>query len=239
VKKNLYLRTAIQALRTVGVTRTVGHVWGTLRDYTFDWKYGTDTAAWASLADLTIDSQNSPKGVDYHPTRIKPFYKVFQTLNLPSQAGFVDFGCGKGRTLTMAADLGFSRVVGVEFSKALCEIARRNLAIYQQTNNAVAEVSVVESDAVDYEIDPADQIFYFFHPFDESVLRKVMENICRSLDRCPRKIWIVYYEPVHHKIIEYIGKSICLDKREIMSGGCLFYIYEGNETPPLGGKSTP
>jgi len=239
VKKNLYLRTAIQALRTVGVTRTLGHVWGTLRDHTFDWKYGTDTAAWVSLADLNIDSQNSPRGVDYHPTRIKPFYKVFQTLNLPSQAGFVDFGCGKGRTLMMAADLGFSRVVGIEFSEALCEIARRNIQIYQERNALTANMSVINADAVDYEIEPTDQIFYFFHPFDESVLRKVMENISHSLDRYPRKIWIIYYEPVHHEVIGSIGNSLRLAKREIASGGCLFYVYEGNETLLLGGGLTP
>ena len=41
---------------------------------------------------------------------------------------FVDFGCGKGRVLFLAARYRFARIIGVELSERMAEQARRNLA---------------------------------------------------------------------------------------------------------------
>src|SRR6516225_8353137 len=41
---------------------------------------------------------------------------------------FVDIGCGKGRALMVASAFPFRRLVGVEISPELCEIARANTA---------------------------------------------------------------------------------------------------------------
>jgi SAM-dependent methyltransferase len=222
---NIYLREVIDTLRSIGIAKTMRHVWGTLLDYSFDWKNLTDTAPWIRLADLEINSKNKSRGIDYHPTRVKPFYKLFRFLKLPKDAGFVDLGCGKGRTLIMSMELGFNKVVGVEFSSVLCQIARRNVELYQARRTVLSEVTVIESDVIDYHISHSDRIFYLFNPFDEVILRRIMVNIRNSMAE-PRKIWIIYYNPVHHNIIEDIGRDMLLARKEIMFNGCLFFVYE-------------
>ena len=56
--------------------------------------------------------------------RLRPFRRLMRTLSLPPGSGFVDFGCGKGRVLLLAAGFGFARITGVEFAKELCDIAK-------------------------------------------------------------------------------------------------------------------
>jgi SAM-dependent methyltransferase len=222
---NIYLRQVMDSVQSIGVGRTLEHIWGTLQDSTFDWKYGTETASWMKLDDLDIASRNKTRGIDYHPTRTKPFKKLFRLLNLPKEAGFVDFGCGKGRSLIIAMELGFSRAVGVEFSPALCEIARRNIDVYRNRKGIDTDTAVIESDVVDYKITPADRIFYFFNPFDEVVLSTVLRNIKRSLQEAPRKIWVVYYNPVHRRVIDE-QDDMFVHKCEMTINGCPFLVYK-------------
>ena len=222
---NVYLREVIDTFRSAGFLATLRHSYGTLLDYYFDLKHGTETFTWINLSDLKINSTNTLSGSNYRPSRVKPFYKLFRSLNLPKDAGFVDFGSGKGRTLIMAMEVGFERVVGVEFSPELCEIARRNVAVYLAKRDSVPDVVVIECDVVDYDISPSDQIFYLANPFDDTVLHKMWTNICNSIKASPRNMWIIYHNPVHHDIIKE-NTDIVLRRTELMFNGCRFFVYD-------------
>ena len=71
---------------------------------------------------------------------------------------FVDLGCGKGRGLLLAKELGFGKIVGVEFSPSLAKIARRNVTRYKQ-------ISVVQGDASKYIFPPEPIVIYMYNPF--------------------------------------------------------------------------
>jgi hypothetical protein len=91
-----------------------------LQERLFDLRYGTDTVSFAELDGLTIRGQNAAEGTPYQPTRLRFVRQVLSALRPPQEGAFVDFGCGKGRVLLLAADYGYRRVTGVEFAKELC-----------------------------------------------------------------------------------------------------------------------
>ena len=78
------------------------------------------SAVYDQLEDLGIASENKQRGVRYEPTRARPFRTLLRRLDPPTSSGFVNVGCGKGLVLVIAAEYGFKRVVGIEFSQELC-----------------------------------------------------------------------------------------------------------------------
>ena len=173
-----------------------------LGDRVFDVRHGTDTFEIVELETLHITSANKERGIRYEPTRARAFFSMMTTLDLPLDSGFVDFGCGKGRVLLMAMECGFSKVTGVDFSAELCDVAGKNVAAYQSKHGTRADVGVYNVDAVDYRVRDDDAVFYFFNPFDETVLSRVMDNIAASLAAVPRHAWIIYHNPLWRHVIE-------------------------------------
>jgi SAM-dependent methyltransferase len=108
---------------------------------------------------------------------------------------FVDFGSGKGRVVCLAARLPFRRVIGVEFVDEFNRVARRNIDANRH-RFACQDVQVVTSDATAWEI-PDDMTWaYFFNPFTAPILRTVLDKIVESLDRAPRRLTLVYVNPL-------------------------------------------
>ena len=105
---------------------------------------------------------------------------------------FVDLGAGKGRTLLLASDFPFKRVIGVELFERYCAIARHNVRTYRSPAQRCTAIDIVCSDASTYELPPENTVFYFFDPFERPVLARVVENIVQSLRSRPRKVAIVY-----------------------------------------------
>jgi SAM-dependent methyltransferase len=158
----------------------------------FDRRYGVETSGNVELQDLNIESPNVIHGIRYQPTPTGAFRQMMNALDIPARDFvFVDFGCGKGRTLLLAADFGFKRVIGVEFSSDLAGVAAANA----RKARLERQVEVVCQDASEFE-PPADKcVFYFFLPFVDPIMSKVVDNIKRSLARNPRQFRIVCYDP--------------------------------------------
>lgn len=224
IDMNIYLREVLDCIRKLGYAKTCRHMYGTVCDFSFDWKYKTNTMAWERLSDLEIGSPNKDRGGDYHGTRADPFRRLMENLNPPTDGVFVDFGCGKGKTLMLAMEHGFRRVVGIEFSPELVGCAVDNLAKYAEQTKHQSDVKVICSDVVDYPIEDDQDIFYIFNAFDDVILLRVLENIRRSLDRAVRPIWLIYYNPDYGEMIEnkidFLTKCKAFEYR-----GCVFHVY--------------
>ena len=107
---------------------------------------------------------------------------------------FVDFGSGKGRVVYQAAKYPFARVVGVEISTKLNELARQN--IDRNLRKLVCpNIELVNADAADFEIPDDMTVAYFFIPFTGETFEAVLRNIIKSLDRNPRRLRIIYSFP--------------------------------------------
>lgn len=127
-----------------------------------------------------------------------------------ARAGFLDYGCGKGRACLVAARLGFARVVGVELSELLAGTARANLAGMRGRRTARAEVLV--EDARTFQV-PADiGVVYFFNPFVGHTLETVVANLRHSLQAAPRELWVVFFN--NGEFDRILAGETWLEKRE-------------------------
>lgn len=136
------------------------------------------------------------------PTEYQPYVPApFTCLDAAFEAvgidrwrdSFLDYGCGKGRVVCVAATRGFARVFGVEMRPELSALATRNLA--KLRGRQCGSVEVVTGDAVAYRVPDDVTVIFMFNPFTGGVLRSALERVRESLVRRPRSLRIAYMNP--------------------------------------------
>jgi SAM-dependent methyltransferase len=154
----------------------------------FDLKHGTDTGGQVPLWKLRISSANARFGAAYQTVDEQALVDAIGVLNAdPRSFTFIDLGCGKGRALLIAAKLGFTQIVGVEFASELAAIAKKNLATME-----VANAVVVEGDAAQYHFPTCNLVVYLFNPFSLEVMEKVVANMGNATRN---KLYVIYAAP--------------------------------------------
>jgi SAM-dependent methyltransferase len=162
----------------------------------FDRRFGIDTAHSLETMQFQGEGPNSGFGNWYMPTEMAMFRLMIKSLTIdPREFVFVDLGSGKGRMLVAAAEAGFRRVVGVEYSADLHAVAQRNVRSYLQRRRRRVEIQTLHADAADYEIPDEPLVILFFNSFLEPVLSVVLGNLRRALDRRPRDVYILHNGP--------------------------------------------
>ena len=190
------------ALVSAVVTKSLRErgLWGTLRRATehltqtqaaddFDVRNGTDTSGIVPLWKLSISSPNARFGGRYHASEEWEIAGALSVLHEDLSAfTFVDLGCGKGRSLLIAARMGFKRVVGVEFAAELAAVARKNIQ-----RMGVSNAVVIDADAAEFSLPRGNVVAFLFNPFRNAVVQKVVANLEQ-----PRvgKLYVVYSNPV-------------------------------------------
>lgn len=192
----------LASLKRVGIKNSLCLVVSRLYDLWFDFKYKLDTVKRLELDDLSIESETINQGQMYQPSGVLPFRAMLNQLEIKDNDVFVDFGSGKGRTLIIAAMENFKRVVGIEFSQELVDFADQNIASLRDNGVDLSEIENICCDAGLYEYKDDETIFYFFFPFDNELMQKVLDAITESVQRHPRDIKVIYYYPVHASVIE-------------------------------------
>ena len=178
------------------------------REWRFDRSLRIDTRGFTELGAAAAASARHRDGLSYEPTRPRDFDRLVAALPLGAPAAaytFVDLGCGKGRVLVMAACCGFGRVVGVELDDSLAEVARANLhAVCARRGRPVRDVHVLTMDAGSYELPPGPAVVYLYNPFGQDTVATVAANLQRSWRQHPRHLLVVYYNPVHQRLLERV-----------------------------------
>ena len=155
----------------------------------FDLRHGTDTGGLEPLWKFHIRSPNKSLGFCYQPTEEQELVDAVNFLHEDLQAfTFVDLGCGKGRALLVASNLGFEQLIGVEFARELAGIAKANLEKMR-----IANASVIQSDAADFHFPDIDTVVFLNNPFGREVMRKVVANL-RTI-RAGR-LYVIYRVPM-------------------------------------------
>ncbi|WP_061809565.1 methyltransferase [Rossellomorea vietnamensis] len=130
----------------------------------------------------------------YEPTPYAALEELFRHYELKSSDRVVDFGCGKGRLNFFVHHLFQSTVIGVEMNDEFYGDCMRNLATYREKTKIRNDaISFRHCLAEDYEINPADNRFYFFNPFSVQIFIKVINHILLSVESFPRDIEILLY----------------------------------------------
>lgn len=167
-------------------------------------KYGINTTGADELKKMERKGIDITHATIYMPVSYIFLEEIFRQLPVSVKDHFLDIGSGKGRAMCMAAHYGFKKVTGIDFSKELCDAAKDNLAITQQRIPALS-YEISNNDAFYFKI-PADvDCIFFFNPFDEIIMSGVADNILNSLQHHPRKVYIIYVNPLHKELFTNLG----------------------------------
>jgi hypothetical protein len=166
----------------------------------FDREHGVETEGqfdgWIYLSDLDIPGPNWIEGNDYLPIGQERFQHVLASFDIAFEDfTFIDFGSGKGRALLLASAYPFKRIIGLEFSPKLHQIAEENIRRYRSPTQKCSDIQSVNTDFVDYALPPEASVLFFFHPCRIRVLSLAMAGIQRSLLSSPRPLYIAYVAP--------------------------------------------
>jgi SAM-dependent methyltransferase len=214
---------AVESVSSRGVVQTLKVAAGVVMDLGFDLRYGTDTMRWVDLKSLDIKSANKTLGARYRATKARPLSKLMAKLDLPKDGVFVDLGSGKGRALLIAAQFGFQKIVGVEFSRELCRIASENVRAFARRTGVMVRIDIVESDVANYCLQNDQNIFFMNNPFYGVVLDGVLDKMRESVTRFPRKIWLIYNNPLCHEAVD--KTELFLSRKKFEIGGAEFFVY--------------
>jgi len=195
----------LESRRRFGFIQTLTIIWSVIVDASFDRRYGTDTFRRIPREQIATPSENIVHCVNYGASKAVPFMRLMQRLNLPKNGVFVDLGSGKGRAVMLAASYGFRKVIGIEFSGALCATANENLRKYLRKRPSASEIAIIESDVTQYQLRDDETVFFLLDPFNGPVLQQVLQNIRASLERIPRSIWLIYSVPRERELIDQSG----------------------------------
>jgi hypothetical protein len=168
----------------------------------FDRLYGVRTSAIIDLSEIGI-RDDYVHGHRHQPSPPDRFRTIVGGLSIDHAAfTFTDIGSGLGRALLLAAEYPFRAIVGVECSPELYSIAAENVRRYRAAVPTCPPVSLLCMNAADYIFPDEPVVLYLYNPFDDTVLRRVLRNLERSLARCPRDVCVVYYWPKHATVLD-------------------------------------
>ena len=167
-------------------------------------KYGVDTTGADELKKLENKGIDITHATIYMPVSYTLLEEILRQLPASARNHFLDIGSGKGRAMCIAAHHGFKKVTGIDFSKELCDAAKKNLAITQQNIPALS-YEIINNDAFYFKIPSDVDCIFFFNPFDETIMSGVTNNIAASLQQHPRKMYIIYVNPLHKELFIMAG----------------------------------
>lgn len=181
----------------------------------FDQKYGVDTNAYLSKHLLGVEERKAKLAEMYWPTRERPFHAIMRTLKIDHKNfTYVDLGSGKGRTLFIAASYHFKKLIGVDFSRGLHEIAEKNKTLFCQKSGMPLNLFEFKSqDATEFVFPDGPIIVFMFDPFGAEIMLKVAKNILESVKKNPREFYVAYYFPVNKFIFRNLGFKLVTEQK--------------------------
>jgi SAM-dependent methyltransferase len=154
----------------------------------------------------TLDEEHLESDrIGYVASAWRTLPRVLRHTGVSENDVFIDFGCGKGRVVHQAAKRPFKKVIGVEVSAPLAEVAREAVAARRHEHRC-KDVEIVVADAREYRVPDDLTIAYFFYPFIGGTFDAVLAGIIGSIDRNPRRLWIVYGFPRAASQVEATGR---------------------------------
>ena len=178
----------------------------------FERRHRLDTTDWVELSNVGLAD---PERGDYKPTGWLTLKKILPPEEVTADDVFLDLGSGKGRAVFLAAQYPFGRVIGVELSPELHEVAEKNLRRYDGRFDGT-QIELVNADALEYEFPPEVTVLFLFNPFNGSVFAGALANVLRSLDEHPRPLRVIYVNPVEEAQVLATGRATLV--REVSGG---------------------
>ena len=164
-----------------------------------DEKFGIETSVPETKYLDDVASANREFAVPYEPIQLDVFHDmasaVKRMLGKAPDYHFIDLGSGKGRALIYAAESGFDRCTGVEFSPALHAVAQKNIEAYRRATGSDCRFALHCMDAVDFEYPDDDIVLFMYNPFGSEVMRQVVGRLKELVETSAKDLFLLYRNP--------------------------------------------
>jgi len=136
-----------------------------------------------------------------------PLNALLRSLKVTKADSVIDIGCGKGLFLYYATKFQFGRIDGLEYSRELVQIAKRNADLMSDHR-----LHIYHQDArkhFDY-----NRYNYFFinNPFNAGIMESVICKLKESYQLSGRKLTVIYQFPFRLDLFCAHGFSIVYNK---------------------------
>jgi len=122
--------------------------------------------------------------------------KIISKIEIQQTDSIIDIGSGKGGAIITFLQYPFEKIDGIEIDKELCEISIRNISKIPHKN-----IKIYHCDARIFNKYNNYNFFYIFNSFPKEVMFDVLERISESLTTNPRKIVLIYNNPLFHDMV--------------------------------------
>src|SRR5580693_6712239 len=174
------------------------NLWNFLRDSTpsrrrqrygdmeYDWEHRVNTTSgtvgWRARL---LGAFHSP----YQPTEPALFREMMASLPIAfEEFTFVDVGSGKGRTLLMASEYPFRKIMGVELIAELHRVAEENIRAYKSATQRCSQIEAVCADAREFSFPGGPLVLYLFNPLPKQALSEVLGRLQTSWAQARRPV---------------------------------------------------
>ncbi|MDF5755020.1 class I SAM-dependent methyltransferase [Spongiactinospora sp. TRM90649] len=179
----------------------------------FEWRYGVHTAEFVQLEELGLAHRDR---VYYSPANWMTLRRTLPRREVGPDDVFIDLGSGMGRmVLEAAARYPFKKVIGVELSRHLNQIARANVA-RTRLRLRCDDVRLITCDVLDYVIPDDVNVVFLNNPFQGDVFASTIRNLIDSVERVPRQVRVIYFNPVEEHVLLRTGRFRLL--RTVVTG---------------------
>ena len=219
-----FISTALSAIKKYGLVSTIIISY---YEFKYEIKLRSNTAYWINSKDLGLGEQLEKHSEPYGPSAFYSLDKGFNAIKdeIKNQS-LVDFGCGLGRTLIFASLFPFGKVIGVEASESIYKRAERNIQGFCDRTKPTSFIwEIAHCDARKFRIPSDATVFYFYDPFDETIMEPVIKNIVSSAKQHPRTLYAIYLTPAQRDLFYKYGFSDAYEFSKI-GETCLVLKYD-------------
>ena len=159
-------------------------------DWYEDIKRGVSTQKNFELSELGLSGHLGNKYQPLGYRRLKEVIKLARILN--PRSTFVDVGCGLGRPILVALEMGFQHAIGIDISSELIKGCKKNI------HKKSKRVELFYCDSNDYNFPPGNLTIFLFNPFDKQRIAKLIDKLISIEYRG----LIIYFNPRHAVIFK-------------------------------------
>ena len=136
-----------------------------------------------------------------------PIKSLLRKLNISDKDRILDIGCGKGLSLYYSSKFDFGRIDGIEYSKKLTHIAKRNAKILKDSR-----IHMYNCDARNFKRYEQYNYFFINNPFSAEIMEQVVLAIIQSYQVSKRKIIVIYQFPFSIDVFKKYNFEILYEK---------------------------
>ncbi len=175
---------------------------GWKRTHPFDKRYGVRTSGMLPGYVLQPGDPLDAPTTAYAAAQPSIIRAALGTVPGPGRCHFFDLGCGKGRPLLIASEMGFASVTGIELSPAVAALARRNAAVFGRAYPHLTSVRIIVGDATAPDLPAGPLVIFLYNSFGRPLVERLLTRLKTLLHASPREVYFIYYNPTNADLLD-------------------------------------